>query len=219
MAPSSSPQLDGAILEVRQKVCTSCRQSKTAEDNFGKKSNGYFRSECWECLRLREEVRRRAKTPEEKAAHAKACREWQQAHKEYLRVKRATYRKENLQKVRALNKKWNDTHPERRLFTGAKSRSKKNGLPFSLVLADILPLPIHCPVLGIPLRKGQYSDDPNSYSLDRVVPELGYVPGNVVVISRRANVLKRDATKTEILLMAKWISARMAIPHIQEKHT
>ena len=38
---------------------------------------------------------------------------------------------------------------------------------------------------------------PDSPSLDRIVPELGYVKGNIRVISNRANHLKSDATLEE----------------------
>jgi hypothetical protein len=48
------------------------------------------------------------------------------------------------------------------------------------------------------LRRG----DPGSYSLDRRNNDLGYVPGNVVVVSLRANQLKNDATVTELRQLA-----------------
>jgi hypothetical protein len=41
--------------------------------------------------------------------------------------------------------------------------------------------------------------------LDRVIPELGYVPGNVAVISLRANTMKQDATAAELRVLADWI--------------
>lgn len=93
------------------------------------------------------------------------------------------------------------------MFTQAKGRAKKFGLEFLITLDDLLPLPEICPVLGIPLRKGVGSDDPNAYSLDRVDNSKGYIPGNVVVMSRRANVLKRDATPEEIHALSRWIAS------------
>jgi hypothetical protein len=44
-----------------------------------------------------------------------------------------------------------------------------------------------------------------SPSLDRIKPELGYVPGNIQVISARANVMKNDATPEELLAFANWV--------------
>lgn len=42
---------------------------------------------------------------------------------------------------------------------------------------------------------------PNSPSLDRIVPERGYVAGNLRVISNRANTLKNNATIDEMRLV------------------
>lgn len=44
-----------------------------------------------------------------------------------------------------------------------------------------------------------------SPSIDRIVPELGYVPGNIAIISWRANDLKKDATADEMRRIADWI--------------
>ena len=46
----------------------------------------------------------------------------------------------------------------------------------------------------------------NSPSIDRIDPEGGYVPGNVVVISWRANQLKLDGNAHELRLIAEWVS-------------
>ena len=43
------------------------------------------------------------------------------------------------------------------------------------------------------------------YSLDRIIPELGYVPGNVQVISQLANAMKWDSTREERLTFANWV--------------
>lgn len=85
----------------------------------------------------------------------------------------------------------------RRLLSGARARAKARGLPFNLTPADII-IPLSCPVLGIPIIVGQGQMSDNSPSLDRVMPQLGYVSGNVLVVSMRANRIKSDATLAEL---------------------
>ena len=87
---------------------------------------------------------------------------------------------------------------EYRMLTRAKSRAKQSNIPFNLELTDIV-IPEKCPLLGIPIeiqpKKGYH---PNSPSLDKIIPEKGYIKGNVWVISNRANTLKNDATLQEL---------------------
>jgi hypothetical protein len=65
---------------------------------------------------------------------------------------------------------------------------------------DDISIPDHCPILGIPLfpRRGKQGGSDNSPSLDRIEGKFGYVKGNVIVISNRANRLKSDATIKEL---------------------
>lgn len=51
---------------------------------------------------------------------------------------------------------------------------------------------------------GTRINGPNSPSLDKIVPELGYVKGNIVVVSLRANQIKSDATIEELQAVAKF---------------
>lgn len=92
------------------------------------------------------------------------------------------------------------------MLAQARYRAKKLGVPFNLTADDIV-VPKLCPALGIPLRRniGTSGYHPNSPSVDRTVPELGYTKGNIVVISNRANTLKRDATAHELGLIAEWL--------------
>jgi hypothetical protein len=85
----------------------------------------------------------------------------------------------------------------------ARRRALKRGLPFDLTQVDIV-VPSFCPALGIPLYRasGAAAQGPNSPTLDRIRPELGYVRGNVRVISARANQIKSDATPAELLQVA-----------------
>lgn len=67
-------------------------------------------------------------------------------------------------------------------------------------------VPTHCPILGLPLyvMKGTKGGGPNSPSLDKIEPSRGYVPGNVIVISNRANRLKSDASVEELRAIASF---------------
>lgn len=92
----------------------------------------------------------------------------------------------------------------RALFERARYRSARDGIPFSIVVEDVV-VPDFCPALGVRLQavstRGGHAFSP---SLDRVIPELGYVPGNIIVISRRANSIKRDGSPSEVMKVALW---------------
>lgn len=93
-----------------------------------------------------------------------------------------------------------------RMLTKVRHRCKKNGLPFDLEPADVT-VPSACPVFGTPFVFGGSAGkkDWNSPSVDRIDPSLGYVKGNVCVISTRANTIKNNATEDEILAIAAYI--------------
>jgi hypothetical protein len=84
------------------------------------------------------------------------------------------------------------------MLSRLKHKALTNNIPFNLDKADIT-IPSHCPVLGIELHwnqgKGYHPDSP---SVDKINPKLGYTKGNVRVISARANLLKNDATVEEL---------------------
>jgi hypothetical protein len=79
----------------------------------------------------------------------------------------------------------------------AKQRAKRRGIPFTLAISDIV-IPAVCPVLGIPLHRGVGLWIHNSPTIDQVIRGKGYVPGNICVISYRANSLKSDSTIEEL---------------------
>ena len=49
-------------------------------------------------------------------------------------------------------------------------------------------------------------------SIDRINPSEGYVKGNVIIMSNRANTLKNNATAEELERVAAWM--RIVIPHL-----
>ena len=94
------------------------------------------------------------------------------------------------------------------MLHAAKAHAKKIGVPFSITVEDF-EIPKLCRVLGIPLKRalGKGCWRPNSPSLDRKRGELGYVPGNVAVISFRANRMKNDATLEEVKAVLRYMKS------------
>lgn len=91
------------------------------------------------------------------------------------------------------------------MLRSAKYRASKSGTPFNLGLEDIV-VPDFCPVLGIRIffTYGSRATRDTQPSLDRIIPEKGYVKGNVIVVSFRANRIKSNATADEILAVGNF---------------
>lgn len=101
------------------------------------------------------------------------------------------------------------SHPQRKLLEGALYRSKRDNIPFNITEADIV-IPVLCPDTGLTLALARGSVKPNSPTLDKIIPELGYVRGNVRVISSLSNRMKQEAT---LLQMATtWSNVLEAVP-------
>lgn len=98
----------------------------------------------------------------------------------------------------------------------AKERSRLKGLPFNLDAEYLLAMaPSHCPIFGIPLEWSCFRSEkkgplPNSPSLDRIIPSLGYVKGNVWIISHRANTIKSNASHEELKLITEAVGKVIA---------
>jgi hypothetical protein len=152
--------------------------------------------------------------------------------KEEIRIKKNAYmrlwKKINREKVNATNQNWKNENRElvrkgargyymqstrmywdRWLLNGTKHRAKKKGLPFNLTIEDFK-IPDICPVLNIPIipHSGSFYD--NSPSMDRLIPSLGYIKGNVRMISYRANAIKRDATLEELKAIIAYMERELA---------
>jgi hypothetical protein len=101
--------------------------------------------------------------------------------------------------------------PARTLWDRARKRAKDRGLPFALT-KDSLAIPSTCPALGmrLHLRGRRMACSP---SLDRIVPERGYVAGNVRVVSDRANRLKGKRSLEDLRRLA-----RSGPPHLRDEY-
>lgn len=104
---------------------------------------------------------------------------------------------------------------QRERFTQKKANAKRKGIEFTLKFDDVM-WPTHCPVLGAELdysirrsnkREGRGSgghhvNKATTPSFDRIDPTKGYVKGNVIIVSSRANTIKNNATPEELRRVA-----------------
>ena len=108
----------------------------------------------------------------------------------------------NPERFKEQQKKWRAANPHYTMYHNARTRAKEQGLPFTITLKDIV-IPDKCPVLGITMKKGGPRD--HCPSIDKVIPELGYTPDNIQIISLRANRLKSDGTLEELQKIVDYI--------------
>lgn len=104
----------------------------------------------------------------------------------------AAYNKRNAIRADLRRKHQRETWTDaQHVFENVKGRARYFKKEFLITLDDVV-VPKYCPILQIPLfrTKGRATD--NSPSLDRIDNSKGYIPGNVRVISNRANTCKTD---------------------------
>src|SRR5208337_4370856 len=136
-----------------------------------------------------------------KKCQSKRVGQSRKRHAERVRLYNLEYRNKNRDKVST----WNKNRPiEKRLLDGAKRRSKERNLPCLITIEDIS-VPECCPILGIKLERSPERCSGGSPSLDCIIPELGYVPGNVAVISFKANTIKNNASLQELEQVVQWL--------------
>lgn len=92
---------------------------------------------------------------------------------------------------------------KRIMLNNARQRAKNANIDFKITTDDF-EIPYECPVLGIKLYRCSRDNWKNSPSIDRIDNSKGYIPNNIMVISRRANILKKDATLEELVLIGKF---------------
>ncbi len=79
----------------------------------------------------------------------------------------------------------------RDLVSASRANARKKGLQHTITVAD-LDIPKRCPVFGFVLKWGTKKQRDHSPSMDRINPILGYVPGNVIVVSWLANNIRSN---------------------------
>ncbi len=127
-------------------------------------------------------------------------------NKEQIQARQRQYYKDNPDKWRKYRATEPSSFPIARMLQNAKRRARERNLPFNLTPADIV-VPEVCPVLGLWLSHANGNVTDHSPSLDRIIQEKGYVRGNVIVVSYKANRMKSNATVGELRKLADFYEA------------
>jgi hypothetical protein len=92
-------------------------------------------------------------------------------------------------------------NPIPQMLSNAKIRAKQKSIDFNLTpeyLKKIFPKDNICPITGVNFQFGYKNQDKKNSdfapSLDRIIPEKGYVEGNVIVVCNIANRVKSDSS-------------------------
>ena len=115
----------------------------------------------------------------------------------------AAQRARNIKYYKGTLKQSQKDDPRSYLHKIAKSRAKRSGIEFSITSEDII-LNEYCPLSGVKLEVNS-GNIKTSMSLDRVDNNKGYIPGNVVIISREFNLRKGDLTLFDLEKLIEYI--------------
>lgn len=112
------------------------------------------------------------------------------------------YRLKHRDRINKNSANWKEVNCQKHLLSSAKYRAKKKGLEFDLDISDII-IPDKCPYLEVDLTSDKLKGHLDSHmSVDRIDSSKGYVKGNVEIISYKANVMKNNATKEQLISFA-----------------
>ena len=92
------------------------------------------------------------------------------------------------------------------VLSSIRGRARKYKIEFSITYEDLKAVWTDvCPVFGTPLKFNLGFRKDNSYTVDRMNNSLGYLKGNIRIISWRANRIKLDATLEELECLVRYM--------------
>ncbi len=203
----------------KHNLCPRCRLKERApapktEHNI--KNNKKYRAYCIDCEKITKREYDKS-NPDKRREYSKKYRNSEKGRakvQEYIKCgKKAKTQKLSYEKWK---KKFNENknscmqRAKTYIIGNIRSRATVNKLPFNLTHEDIH-IPDKCPVLDLNLTfyVDGFSERNNTISVDRLIPELGYVKGNIRMISMKANRLKSNASFEEIELLYNWMKKEL----------
>ncbi|WP_145927928.1 hypothetical protein [Bradyrhizobium neotropicale] len=91
-----------------------------------------------------------------------------------------------------------ETDPRKAMLQNAQRAARRFSIPIDITVDDIV-IPARCPAFDIQLERSNGVAGEASPSIVRIEPELGYVKGNVIVVSAKA---ARDVLARTLLFKA-----------------
>lgn len=136
-------------------------------------------------------------------SHSVASPQYYIDNREAVKAKARAYYAANKERIAATKREQGNRYYHSRkgtqefkikqLYDGARERSRKSELPFDLDVEYIKSLWEStngcCSVSGTPfdLKPSETFQNPNAASLDKIIPKLGYVKGNVRLVTWHVN--------------------------------
>lgn len=197
------------------RICRTCKKEKPlSEFNKDKRHSSGYATQCKECKRAYDKARYE-KIKEDPKFHAKKLEhsaKYRETHKEQIKEYSTLYnaRPEVIErKASWYQEKMTNMSKEERLklmVKRAQDRARLKNVKFDISWEDVKHVTV-CPILEIPLNWGETTNEGgrniDTPSLDRIVPELGYIKGNVRIISNLANMMKNSANRKQLETFTK----------------
>lgn len=162
-----------------RKFCTKCRTLKPlSKFCLSKKGRFGVSSLCKEC-------------------DNKKSKKYYEDNIEKMRECSRKYHKANTEKVRERKRKYHKANQFKMSILKLKNRSRKKAIPFDLDIEHLEQLweicEGICPMTGVPMLKmSEKGRDQFVMSVDRIIPEKGYIKGNVRLVSLWYNVARSN---------------------------
>jgi len=198
--PRGRPRSPAALAGLH--LCWVCKTLKPLDQFYRDKTKdgqrGYLCKPCNKIVKRRYSAIYHVRDKEKISVRRKAR---YAADPEKERARHRESKKINGAKWEAARRAKRAINPAPNMWMIAKTRAKRRGIEFTIKREDVV-VPPRCPVLDIELKVGDGRATPNSPTLDRIDNSKGYVAGNILVVSFRANTIKNDATLKELRAVA-----------------
>lgn len=104
---------------------------------------------------------------------------------------------------RVMQRQWGESNYPILVLSQTRARARKGNLPFNLKPGDIPEPPSECPCCERQIRRRMGKN--NSPQLDKIIPALGYISGNIQWLCGRCNRLKGEASGDELMRLAIFV--------------
>ena len=153
-------------------------------------------------------------------ANPEKIRKYREVNREKVKEYNRLYFIANREKVNRQRRKRYERNPFKFRLENIRKRSKKNGLNFDLDLDFLKQLWDECGgiclMTGNPMLKKSEANDPFVVCVDRIIPDEGYIKGNVRLVSLWYNTARSNWGDAFTLEMCQRVAERAYSPEMIE---